>query len=82
MIHDWQNIDGTLVLINSNDGKTPLAYINEIEGVFYLNVPYLKLNLDLKDTSSALKFMSLNDAKQSAEKEVQSRIDQFISPGN
>lgn len=82
MIHDWQNIDGTLVLINSNDGTTPLAYINEIEGVFYLSVPYLKLNVDLKDTSSALKFMSLNDAKQSAEREVQSRIDQFISPGN
>ena len=82
MIHNWQNIEGTIVLINSNDGSTPLAFINEVNGTFYLKVPYLKLNIDLKDTARAWEFSSLEEAKQVAEKEVQQRIDEFISPGN
>lgn len=82
MIHKWQKIDGTDVLMNSNDGRTPLAFINEADGMSHLKIPYLKSNIDLKDTTNALTFVSLIEAKQTAEDEVKRRIDEFVSPGN
>ena len=82
MQNDWQKIDGTEVLINSNDGKTPLAYINEKDGTYYLKVPYIKINIDLKDISFALAFETLSEAKEAGEREVQQRIDEFVSPAN
>ena len=82
MKHSWQNIEGTEVLLNCYDGKTPLAYINCVNGAFIVNVPFSKINIDLKDISNGWRFETKSSAKRAAEKEVQRRIDEFISPGN
>ena len=82
MQHYWQDIDGTEVLINSNDGKTPLAYINKENSTYFLKVPYLKISIDIKDVAHAMEFKSLSEAKDAAEREIQRRINEFISPAN
>jgi hypothetical protein len=82
MRHKWQDIDGAEVLVNANDGKTPLAFINEVDGAYYLKIPTFHINLDLKDTDGASKYETMQQAKEAGEEEVQFRINQLTSPAN
>lgn len=83
MNFDWQNRDGTLVIMNPNFENRPLVWINKEDGEYLVSIPsiYSPPKFNIKENIGFLSYSTLEEAKSGAEKEIKKRINSFKSPG-
>jgi hypothetical protein len=74
MVHKWSTRNETHTLIHADDSERVLAYVGERNGKFLLRVPWLGWDGDIGNFEGAYICDTLQDAKQSAEEEIQRRI--------